>query len=86
MPAYDCSDGKLGFGATGGREDVLVEACEGRSGFCTFDVVWRGFGGGGGFVDASCDLESPEELRSAIGFLGGGGAVFTLENEATDAR
>jgi hypothetical protein len=85
---------KFGFGGIDGFEDVVRElledlaSCIGRS-FCLVAVeACRGLGGGGGFeVDGDgIDIESPDPLRNAVGFLGGGGAVLTLALAAFDGR
>ncbi len=80
----------LGFGAIGGLDGVAIVVaevcCKSRPEFCTLDRTCRDFGGGGAFEGSGCDFESSEELRSAIGFRGGGGAVLMLETEDTEAR
>ncbi len=58
--------------------------CDSGLEWCTVDDGWRGFGGGGAVLPVEDVVESPEELRSAAGFLGGGGADLILTVEGTD--
>jgi hypothetical protein len=85
---------KFGLGGTLGFEDIVKELFEGLSSCdertsCFVAVEdCRGLGGGGG-LEADCDdtdTESPDVLRKAVGFFGGGGADLILIFEAFDGR